>query len=197
MAELLAFVVPVYLFWDALAMMMLGMALYKSGILQGDGSTNRPWLRLVAIALPLGLAVNGYEVWRAVSSGFDLLSYFAFMQWTYPLGRLGVALGYLGIVVLICRAGVLDGIRSALAATGRMALTNYLVQSLICLFLFTGAGFALVGEFECWELYLVVLAIWAFQITFSVYWLRSYTYGPAEWLWRALTYFRLPTLRRA
>ena len=197
MAELLAFVVPVYLFWDALAMMMLGMALYKSGILQGDGSTNRPWLRLVAIALPLGLAVNGYEVWRAVSSGFDLLSYFAFMQWTYPLGRLGVALGYLGIVVLICRAGVLDGIRSALAATGRMALTNYPVQSLICLFLFTGAGFALVGEFERWELYLVVLAIWAFQITFSVYWLRSYTYGPAEWLWRALTYFRLPTLRRA
>ena len=78
-----------------------------------------------------------------------------------------------------------------------MALTNYLMQSLICLFLFTGAGFAMVGAFERWELYLIVLAIWAFQLAFSLSWLKRFNYGPAEWLWRALTYFRIPALRRA
>ena len=197
MVELLTFVVPVLLFWDALAMMMLGMALYKTGTLQGEGGSNRRWVLLVAVALPIGLLINGSEVWRAVSSGFDILSYFAFMQWTYPFGRLGVARGYLGIVVLMCRLGLLGGVRAALAATGRMALTNYLMQSLICLFLFTGAGFALVGAFERWELYLIVLAIWAFQLAFSLSWLKRFNYGPAEWLWRALTYFRIPALRRA
>jgi uncharacterized protein len=196
MAELLAFAVPTFLFWDALAMMMLGMALYKSGILQGEGTGDGPWIRLTVGGFAIGLLVNGFEVVGAMASGFDIMAYFGFAQWTYPFGRLGMALGYLGLVVLICRTGFWSGVRNALAATGRMALTNYLMQSLICLVLFTGAGFALVGKFERWELYLVVLGIWVFQLAGSVFWLRRFSYGPAEWLWRALTYLRLPAMRR-
>lgn len=196
MFELLTFVVPVFLFWDALAMMMLGMALYKSVILQGEGASNASWIRLAVAGFAVGLAVNSFEVFRAVASGFDIMAYFGFMQWTYPFGRMGMALGYLGLVVLICRAGWWSGVRAALAATGRMALTNYLMQSFICMILFTGAGFALVGRFERWELYPIVLAIWVLQLVFSVYWLRAFAYGPAEWLWRALTYLRLPAMRR-
>ena len=80
------------------------------------------------------------------------------------------------------------GIKKRLAAVGRMALTNYLLHSLICLIVFTGAGFGLIGVFERWELYVIVLAIWIFQLVLSPWWLNRYSFGPAEWLWRSLTY---------
>ena len=69
-----------------------------------------------------------------------------------------------------------------------MALSNYLMHSLICLFIFTGAGFGLTGALERWALYLVVLLIWLLQLWLSPWWLARYRYGPAEWLWRSLTY---------
>ena len=84
------------------------------------------------------------------------------------------------------------GIGQRLAAVGRMALTNYLMQSLICLFIFSGIGFGLLGELRRTELYLVVVLIWAFQLWLSPWWLARYRYGPAEWLWRALTYGKAP-----
>ena len=77
-----------------------------------------------------------------------------------------------------------------LAAVGRMALTNYLMHSLIALFLFTGAGLSLVGLLDRWHLYGVVLVIWMFQLWFSPWWLSRHPQGPMEALWRRLTYGR-------
>ena len=77
-----------------------------------------------------------------------------------------------------------------------MALTNYLMQSLLALFIFTGAGLGLVGELHRWQLYFVVLCIWIVQLWFSSWRLARFRYGPVEWLWRALTYGqRLPLYR--
>ena len=76
-----------------------------------------------------------------------------------------------------------------------MALSNYLLQSLLCLFIFTGAGMSLVGELHRWQLYGVVVAIWAGQLAFSPWWLSRYRLGPVEWLWRGLTYGNWPALR--
>ena len=78
-----------------------------------------------------------------------------------------------------------------------MALTNYLMHSLICLFIFTGAGLGLVGSLSRAELYVVVVAIWLLQLIISPWWLSRYRYGPLEWLWRGLTYGSWPQLRRA
>ncbi len=78
--------------------------------------------------------------------------------------------------------------KTRLAAVGRMALTNYLMHSLFGLVLFTGAGFALAGSLHRWQLYPVMLAIWAFQLWFSPWWLSRQRFGPAEHLWRRLTY---------
>jgi uncharacterized protein len=91
---------------------------------------------------------------------------------------------------------VLQDLTSRLAAVGRMALTNYLMHSLICAILFTGLGFGLVGQFTRAELYGIVIAIWLLQLGFSPFWLRHYRFGPIEWLWRALTYGKLPKFRR-
>ena len=76
-----------------------------------------------------------------------------------------------------------------------MALTNYLAQSVICLFVFTGAGLGLFGYLQRYQLYYVVLAIWIVELAWSPIWLANFRYGPMEWLWRSLTYWRLYPLR--
>jgi len=193
--EMLTFVLPLYLFWDALVMMLLGMALYKYGVLQGLRSPAF-YKKLMWSGFSVGLLVNAGEVYRAVDSDFALLSVFAQMQATYHIGRLGMALGYIGLLLLLLNSSFLTGLRSRLASVGRMALTNYLMHSFIALILFTGAGFALVGELTRAQLYFVVIAIWVLQLWLSPLWLTHFRFGPVEWLWRVLTYGKLMPIRR-
>jgi uncharacterized protein len=113
---------------------------------------------------------------------------------TYDLGRLAVATGHLGAMLLFCRSGLFGWLRRSLAAVGRMALTNYLTHSLIALVLFV--GFGLFGKLARHELYYIVFAIWAAQLILSPIWLRHFRFGPVEWLWRALTYLKAPPFRK-
>ncbi len=181
---------PLALVPDAMVMMLLGMALWKLGALQAK--MPRAWyVRMAVIGFSLGLVVNLGELWYSVSNDYSMSTQ-SFMVPTYQFGRLGMGLGYLSVVMLVCQSEALPRMRVRLAAVGRMALTNYLMHSLICMLVFTGAGLGLVGQLERWELYPVVLAIWLFQLWFSPWWLTRYRYGPAEWLWRGLTYGRMP-----
>lgn len=194
--EMLTFIIPVFLFWDALAMMLIGMALYKYGVLSGTAPAS-VYPRLMLFGFGTGLAVNGFEVYGAISSNLDLIHVFAQMQPSYHVGRVGMAMGYIGLLVWLTQRGYLTWLRSRLADVGRMALTNYLLQSLICLFIFTGAGLSLVGELDRAELYPVVFAIWLCQLGLSPWWLQRFRFGPIEWLWRALTYGEAPPFKRA
>jgi uncharacterized protein len=89
----------------------------------------------------------------------------------------------------------LSAVMRTFSAVGQMALTNYLTQSLICMFVFTGAGLGLYGHLERHELYYVVAAIWAVQIIWSPLWLRRFRFGPCEWVWRSLTYWQRQPMR--
>ena len=184
--------IPMLLVWDALVFMCIGMALYRYQVLQGAHS-DRFYLFTAIAGFGVGLTINAYEIYLMIASDFDILETFPFFKPTYQLGRLGVALGWLGVLILAMRR---FGIGRKLAAVGRMALTNYLMQSLICLFIFSGIGFGLLGELRRTELYIVVLLIWAFQLWLSPWWLARFRYGPAEWLWRALTYGKAPPFSR-
>ena len=193
--EVYTLLVPLFLFWDALAMMLLGMSLYKYGVLRGDRSSAF-YIKLMTFGFLVGVSFNSYEIYRAIASNFDILQTFAQLQWSYHFGRLGLSLGYIGLLLCCIKSGLLAVLKARLAAVGRMALTNYLLQSFICGLIFTGAGFALLGELERFELYPVVIAIWIFQLWISPLWLRYYRFGPAEWLWRALTYGQVPPMQR-
>ena len=85
--------------------------------------------------------------------------------------------------------------RARLAAVGQMALTNYLTQSIFQTLVFTGIGLGLFGRLERAELYYVVVAIWIVQLVWSPIWLRHFRFGPAEWLWRSLTYWKRQPMR--
>ncbi|MBQ14325.1 MAG: hypothetical protein CMQ17_07980 [Gammaproteobacteria bacterium] len=181
-------------FWDAAAMMLLGMVLMKWNIFDASRSL-RFYSKMLIAGFSIGLFVNIWEVMMYVNSGFE-------PYWsqparpTYDIGRLAMAFGYIGLTMIVCKLGVFARIVGALACVGQLALTNYLMQSVICNFIFMGFGFGLFGQLERLEIYYVVPGVWLFQLIFSVYWLQHYRFGPAEWLWRSLTYWKRQPLRR-
>ena len=184
-----------YSFAEDLATMLLGIALFALGALQGQWSMRR-YALLTVVGYALGLAVNTIETTAVIRSGFDPIT----LQWTlfasYELGRIPMTLGHLGLILLIWKSGVFPATLRRLAAVGRMALTNYLTQSLMCTFIFSGLGFGLYARLSRHELYYVVGAIWVVQLIWSPLWLARFQYGPAEWAWRSLTYGRFQQLRR-
>jgi uncharacterized protein len=150
---------------------------------------------MIVIGYVIGLSVNLSEIRQLEGSGFSpavLVSTFM----TYDLGRIPMTFGHIGVIGLLCRTRWLSKLSQLFAATGQMALTNYLAQSALCLFIFTGAGLAWYGQLPRHELYYIVAAIWVLQLAWSPLWLRQFRYGPAEWLWRSLTYGRLQPMRR-
>ena len=96
-----------------------------------------------------------------------------------------LALGYAAILILIVKAGALPRLTARLAACGRMALTNYLMASILTSLVFTGAGLGLHSSLSRAQTLGVVLAIWALQLAWSKPWLERFRYGPFEWLWRS------------
>ena len=184
----------IYMFLDGFSVMVLGMALFKLGFLTLLRPSSDYWI-MVVVGYGVGLSVSWWEIDHIISNDFGLLA--AAETWpTYDMGRLGNGLGHLGLLLLFVRSGALGWLQSALAAVGRMALTNYIMHSVIAMFVFLGVGFGLYGQFSRIELYYVVLAIVVFQLIISPIWLKYYRFGPLEWVWRSLTYMKRPQLRR-
>src|SRR5690606_14476625 len=111
------------------------------------------------------------------------------------MGSPPMALGYIGIVVLAWLAGT-RWLR-VVAPAGRMALTNYLLQSVVGTLLFYDYGLGLWGDVSRAGQTLLVFAVFALQVAASHWWLARFRFGPMEWLWRAFTYWQWPVMRRA
>ncbi len=174
--------------WDILSMMLIGIALFKWKILSADKSYKFYGI-MAALGYLIGLSINYYEIHSIMEGNFSLLS-FSKSNITYDLGRVPVAIGHVGIIMLFCKLPVLKWLKSSLAAVGKMALTNYVMHSVFAMFIFTGAGFGLFGTFQRFELLYIVFAIWIFQLILSSIWLKYYQYGPLEWIWRNLSYLK-------
>jgi uncharacterized protein len=175
-------------------MMFLGMAFLKLGILQAQRSY-RFYAWLAAIGYGIGIPVNSYTAWLIVQSNFDVATKW-FANGTYDIGRLSIAMAHGGVLMILCKAGVLNFLTRRLAAAGQMAFSNYVMQSVVCSTIFTGVGFGLFGKLERYQLYYVVAALWTVQMIVSPIWLRHYRFGPLEWCWRSLTYWKKQPMRR-
>jgi uncharacterized protein len=172
--------------WDILSYMLLGMAFFKLRIFHGERSSIYYLIMLITGYL-IGLTINYLETTAILGSDFDKLAINK-AGMTYQIGRLFTTIGHIGLFMLFIKSGIFGFFQKALAAVGRMALTNYLMHSIITSILFYGFGFALFGELQRYELYYIVGSIWVFQLIFSPIWLKYFQYGPVEWLWRSLTY---------
>lgn len=182
--------------WRAGGMMLLGMALYKNGVLTGK-RTNTFYFWLILIGLIIGFSLSSYGVVQNFSNHFDVnYSMFLGNQFNY-WGSIFTTLGYIGIVNLIINKGLIKSLQRRLAAVGQMAFTNYIVHSLICTFIFYGFGLGLFSQVERTYQILVVVFIWILQLWYSPIWLKNYRFGPLEWMWRSLTYWQKQTMKKS
>ena len=180
------------LFWQMAGLMLIGMALFKLGVL--SGARSRGFYRALAAAgFGGGVLLISLGLWRSFATKWDLLDYMLVSQEPRYWGNLLVALGWVAVVMLLCQRGWQV---SPVAAVGRMALTNYLLQSLICTTIFYGHGLGLFGQIDRTGQSVIVLGVWAFQLLTSSAWLGCFALGPVEWLLRWLIYGRRPSFLR-
>ena len=184
-----------FFFWRCGGMMLLGMALYKSGFLDGRRPIGH-YVRVAATCLPVGLGLAWYGTVALERVRFAMPDRTFADLWNYA-GAVLVSVGYAAVLILVVKTGVLGGARKALAAVGQMAFSNYLFHSVMSSVVFLGWGLGLAGRFDYAQQLLYVLAVWTFQLVVSPIWLRRYRFGPAEWLWRSLTYWKRQPMRRA
>jgi uncharacterized protein len=182
--------------WRAGGLMLLGMALLEWGVLSAERSRRfYAWLALAGLGIGLPVVIYGLSRLVAVDWEFPYAMFFGetYNYWAAPL----VSLGYVGLLALALGTRRGAEVTEPLAAVGRMAFTNYLLHSVVCTLIFYGHGLGLFGRVGRPAQVLIVLGIWALQLVLSPIWLRHFRFGPAEWLWRSLTYRRLQPMRRA
>ncbi|MEM7799381.1 MAG: DUF418 domain-containing protein [Chloroflexota bacterium] len=173
--------------WRAGGLMLIGMALFKLGVLTARRSTTF-YRNMLIIGFLVGLPLVIYGLTSSFASGWSLeYARFVGNQFNY-WGSLGVSLAYIAAVMLIAKSGIGQGLVARFAAVGRTALSNYLLQTVLSTLIFYGIGLGFFGEVERIGQFLIVLGIWAFQLIVSPIWLRYYRFGPVEWVWRSLTY---------
>ncbi len=185
--------VGLWFFYDvfarALGMMLIGVALYRTGVITGERSTEF-YVRTAKLGLGFGLPLAGLGLAVVAGSGFsaDVAVMGAIPN---TVATIPMVLGYLALVAL-WNARAESALRVRIRAVGRMALTNYLTQTAIGLVVLQ----VLLGSVDLTRSVLVVfvLAVWALQLWWSQAWLSRFRYGPAEWLWRCATYRRWQSL---
>ncbi len=189
------FVSALMFLWETMGLMLIGMALFKSRMLTGewDAARYRKWALggfLIGIPPLVGL------VWYQYASGFCAISTFgASLSLSAPFD-IAMTIGWAALIMLLIKTAASDGARARLAATGRMAFTNYLVTSIVMTTIFYGYGLGLYGSIGRTALYLFCFGMWAAMLFWSKPWLDRFHYGPLEWVWRSLSRWRLQPMRK-
>ena len=186
--EFQTFVFLIETFWRTTAMMLLGMILFRKGVLSADKSI-KYYKKMVLVGFVPGLILSiiglnqSYDFeWSGtyvmnIGANYKLISGF-FM-----------AIGYIGLVMWFFKKGIFKNLQRRLQSTGRMTFTNYIGMSLICTLIFNGHGLGFFGTFDRLQQFLVVISVWVLILILSPLVLKKYKFGPLEWMWRKLTYF--------
>jgi len=179
---------------------MLGVAVLRTGLLT-QARHRRTLARAASIGLPVGvlLTISPWILHLVDGTGWIAhpKPWHALTLYLDQAGILTLAAVYAALFALAWESGLGRRLLSACAPVGRMAVTNYLLQSLFVSLVFFGFGFGSLGRIGAASCILIALAFFAAQCVLSGLWLRAFQYGPVEWLWRAWTYKRRPAWRRA
>jgi len=178
-----------FIIWRVGGLMLIGMALMRLGIITGERS-NTFYGKMMIIGYGIGLPVMFVS-----AIGMDRHSWDAF--WMMGIGGLPnyvgsilVAFGHIALVMQIIENGSMKRLMTRFAAVGRMAFTNYLMHSIVMTSMFYGFGLGLYGQIPRIFQMAFVAGMLGFQLWFSPWWLARYRFGPAEWVWRSLSYWQ-------
>jgi uncharacterized protein len=190
--------------WDSLALMLLGLALYRWGFLSGNWASRDYW-RVLAIGYGVGLPLVIYSRYHSFLYHPTLEATLQRMEavpvaWVgllYPFQRILLVMAHVSALILLYKSRYAQRLFRRLEAVGQMAFTNYIMHTVICTLIFFGYGLNYYAELEYYQLYYVVIGIWVLQLVVSPLWLRYFYFGPLEWVWRSLTYWGRQPFRRA
>jgi uncharacterized protein len=182
-----------------LGVFLLGLYVGRRRILENPGAHGATLRRVAVWGMGVGLPLNV----ALMAAGLVVTEQEAMALPWYPLlstvlGGIGIPLLAAGYVAATCLLLQRDAWRrrlTAFAPVGRMALTNYLAQTVASIAIFYGLGFGLIGSVGPAAALVISLAVFGMQMAWSAWWLARYRFGPMEWLWRTLTYGRLQPMR--
>jgi uncharacterized protein len=183
----------VYVLPRTLALFMFGAFLWRSGVFQG-AATQRSWLWIAAAAgIVMGLALTLATEGPAL---FGWPSWGRIGRWAEPLSPIVLALGYAAGVVALTKLPIGRRLLGWAEPLGRMAFTNYLVQSVVFGWLFYGYGLGLFDRLGAASALAIGVVVYVVQVLFNGWWLKRYRFGPMEWLWRTLMYGQWQPMKR-
>lgn len=185
-----------YGLWDVLVFMFIGMAFFKSGILTGNAPAKVYWWLFIA-GLGSGLIISYFRLMPLLHynyNRFDIVKNIPLQY--YEISRTLRSLGIFGLIMLMYKSGWFKWLFALTRPVGQMAFTNYLMQSFICGLFFYGIGFGMYGKLQRYEIYYVVAVVWIIEIIWSHIWLRYFRFGPMEWAWRSLTYWKMQPFKK-
>jgi len=178
-------------FLRALAMMLIGVALYRLEVVQGlKPATYYRKMTTIGAVIGVPLAVAGVTWQLATDFSPDVAVASAALN---TLATIPVVLAYLGLITRFNQRRN-GAVHERIRAVGRMALTNYLTQTILGVVILT--NWIGTGELGRSTILLFVLGVWALQILWSKLWLDRFRFGPFEWAWRCLTYRQIQPIRR-
>ncbi|MBN4065850.1 DUF418 domain-containing protein [Candidatus Amoebophilus asiaticus] len=185
--KLQTFIFFIEYMWRVLSMMLLGMILYRKGIMSAQRD-NGFYQKLLFIGLMAGLVISGTGLYRAYILDWNGVWYMNVGHHYNYIASIFVALAYIGLIMLWNKSNILKGLKSRLSAVGRLAFTNYILTSIICTFIFYGHGLGLFATMDRLHQWGIILSVWALLLLISPVILKKYKRGPLEWVWRKLTY---------
>ncbi|MDD4848451.1 MAG: DUF418 domain-containing protein [Bacteroidales bacterium] len=173
-------------------MFLLGVIIAKKGYIS-DYHNHLPTIRKTFWwCLVLGLVANTFYLYFYQTTSMTSVSFASlWLLAGSTFGGIAFAFCYACGIILLYNRGMFASLFRLLADTGRMALSNYLGQSIICAIIFLGFGWF--GKLVLWQSVLMTLTLFIAQMFFSRWWLSKFNFGPMEWLWRCLTYGKMPT----
>ncbi|MEE4196047.1 MAG: DUF418 domain-containing protein [Bacteroidales bacterium] len=177
---------------NVFAMFLLGFFLAKKGWLFNLKANRSVFRKMLWAGLVLGIIGNSIYTWGMEhSSQMDMNPTTLIAITGFGFGVPAMTLFYIAAFALATEKGIFSWCIRRLAMVGRMALTNYLLQSILCTTIFYSYGFGLYGTVNIWQGIILTFIIYGLQILFSIFWLKRFHYGPFEWLWRSLSYRKI------
>lgn len=182
---------------NTIAMFLLGMVFIRKGYISNPTAHTAFYRRLLAVGLPIGLL--GSFAMAQIVKGTDptQMSWLALLQMSgHSIGGVFLGLSYLTLIAFWIQKPILQALKHSISCAGRMALTNYLMQSVIVTTLAFSYGFGLYGKISPLQGIFLTILIYVSQLIFSVLWLSKFKYGPMEWVWRSLAYGKMFVLKK-
>lgn len=183
-------------FCRALGMMIVGIALFNFGVLSNLLS-RKFYLKIIYYGFGIGIPISLIGLFLTYQNQEDYMYLEFLSRIPNNLATPFISFGYIGIIKYLFDNKNLKNLFNRLGNIGKMALSCYLIESIIATFIFYGFGFGFFGYLSRFSQILITFLIWSIILLFSSIWLKKFQYGPVEWIWRCLTHFRLfPLIRK-